>query len=208
MSITPEQLDQIKQADLANVLKKVKSGKTLTKGERELLDEAGETPRVLGMASNFKACAAQTGLPLQAVHAAKDNGCPAWKANGRIDCDVLVAWYAEHQDILEKFSKVPNIEVEKALLVRARRLDMEQRTAIRGEKLVTVAVIRRDVGKMILSAKGQLTSNVDSIVAGATMKCGLTPEQAADLRQIVHDHTHAALRELARGEWGKEEQAE
>lgn len=198
--ITPQQREQIAAAEVGNVLKKVKAGKTLTAGERQLIDESTGAPR-LGMASNYKAASVITGLPVAAIQAAKDSGCPAWKANGRIDCDALVTWMAEHQDVLAQFSDVPNIEVERALLVKARRLDLEQRTAQRGKTLVEIATVKREIGKMILSAKAQLMTNIDSIAAGAAMKLALTPEQVTDLRQIVSNHTLAALRELSKGEW-------
>ena len=42
-AITPEQIEKIKAADLGNIVKKVKAGKTLTSAERKMLDEyAGE----------------------------------------------------------------------------------------------------------------------------------------------------------------------
>lgn len=180
--------------------------KLLAKSERTLLDEAKEKPSRLGIAKNVKAASTMTGIPVDAIRAAKDaaaaiDGKQVWRQNGNIDCDLLVTWMAEHQEILHQFSDVPNIEIEKALLVKARRLDMEQRTAIRGKHLVETHVVKRDVGKMILVAKGMLMTNIDSITAGAAMKCALSPQQIADLRQIVSDGTLMVLRELAKGEW-------
>jgi len=43
-TITPEQRDQIAQAEIGNVLKKVKAGKTLTRAERQLLEDSTEAP--------------------------------------------------------------------------------------------------------------------------------------------------------------------
>jgi hypothetical protein len=44
MEITPEQREQIAQAEVGNVLKKVKAGKVLTKAERQLLEDATQAP--------------------------------------------------------------------------------------------------------------------------------------------------------------------
>ena len=43
-TITPEQRDQIAQAEIGNVLKKVQAGKTLTKAERQLLADSTQPP--------------------------------------------------------------------------------------------------------------------------------------------------------------------
>lgn len=43
-TLTPEQAEQIKSAQLANILRKVRSGKTLTAAEVKYLDDASEEP--------------------------------------------------------------------------------------------------------------------------------------------------------------------
>src|ERR1043166_4699121 len=57
--------------------------------------------RRIGTAVSMKACAALTGLTFRAVQAAKDAGCPAIKQNGRVDCDALIKWLANHPPVLE-----------------------------------------------------------------------------------------------------------
>jgi phage terminase Nu1 subunit (DNA packaging protein) len=86
--------------------------------------------RRIGTAVSMKACAALTGLTFRAVQAAKDAGCPAIKQNGRVDCDALIKWLANHPQVLEGAGLQVNSDVEQALKIRADRMLREHKLAV------------------------------------------------------------------------------
>jgi hypothetical protein len=90
--------------------------------------------RRLGITSTFKAAAGLTGLSLRAVQAAKNAGCPAFRQNGRCDCDTLLIWLGSNPHVLESAGETVNRDVELALKTRADRKLREHRLAVlRGE---------------------------------------------------------------------------
>lgn len=159
------------------------------------------------IAPTMQSAAGRLNLSLDVLKAAKDAGCDAFRERGSVDCDRLPKWLAEHPDILSgEPGGMPSKAIEQALLLRARRQREEHRLAVERREYVLAAEVRRGIGRMVISAKQQFLTNVDSIVAGAAMKCNLTPDQCNALREIVSSHTHATLKELAKGQWAEEEQ--
>lgn len=94
--------EKIFQADLANIVRKTKAGKTLTKAEREIIAAApGGKKRAAGrprsdapplpIYDSISAAAAATHIPETLIKRAKRAGCAAFRSN-RVDLAKLLEW--------------------------------------------------------------------------------------------------------------------
>jgi len=91
---------RVLDVDLSNLLQKVKSGKPLSKNERDLIEaHTGQQPNAPGTSStwpqwaNSMAEAARiTAITRQTLHQWRKAGCPAFKANNRINLHELAQW--------------------------------------------------------------------------------------------------------------------
>jgi hypothetical protein len=104
--LTSDQLDKIKQADVANLIRKVKSGKTLTASERKMLDqqtdpaekqESGKGEKIPDVAQSMKQAEAFWGISFSTLKIAKSAGCPAFIQH-RVYREPLLKWLEENPD--------------------------------------------------------------------------------------------------------------
>jgi hypothetical protein len=91
-----------------------------------------------GIAASMRGASALTGFSFRAVQAAKNGGCTAFLANGRVNCDALVEWLSEHPEILEIAGERVNRDYELALKARADRMLREHELAVQQGKYVLV----------------------------------------------------------------------
>lgn len=90
MKITPDQAARIKEANLGNVLKKVKAGKTLTAAEARMIDDASEVAtidsHVADVAPSWPKLALELGISRKTLGLwRKMKGSPPPKADGSHD---------------------------------------------------------------------------------------------------------------------------
>jgi hypothetical protein len=92
------ELDRIREADIANILAKVKAGKTLTATEDERLQKyyAAVDTRV---ADSMSAASAMSGMTEKDLERAKAAGCPAFRGS-RVYIGELLTWWKENGDSL------------------------------------------------------------------------------------------------------------
>lgn len=184
--------DRIFTADLANIVRKVQAGKTLTASERKAVAlAAGESPPPkavalpkLGVAVSLSAAAALLGISRAAVQAAKAAGCRAIRQNGRVDCDDLWTWLDEHPEILESAGDKVDRSIEITLKIRAERLLREHQLAVQRSEYVPAEQVERDTVDLIATAKSVLLSGPASLapqVVGVSI-----PEAELILREWLH----------------------
>ena len=124
------------EADLANILKKIKAGKPLNKAERDLVaarqsKDAAEDKRSKKhrIAASMGAAAAITKLPMPTIKAAKRAGCDAFNPQGSVDCDRLLEWLADNPQLAPDTGE-PIFELERARKTAAERKIKEHEYAI------------------------------------------------------------------------------
>jgi hypothetical protein len=89
--LTSDVAAKVLTADLANILKKAKSGKPLTKYERDLIAESEVKEEEQKYFDSMKQAAAALGLPLSLLKKAKRAGCTAFQGS-RVYREDLLAW--------------------------------------------------------------------------------------------------------------------
>ena len=100
-TLTPETASRVLDADLGNILKRVKSGQTLTEAQRKRVEahteqpdappEAASWPR---WADNLTEAARVIAVTRQSLTAWRKEGCLAFKPNGKVDLHELRTWIA------------------------------------------------------------------------------------------------------------------
>lgn len=154
------------------------------------------------IASTMAAAAAMTKLPMGEIRRAKASGCSAFKANGRIDCDLLVEFVATMPEV---DGSEPDYFVERARDIRANRMLKEQKFQERGKLLWPIEKIKRAWARNVIATKTKLTVAENSIAVEAGMRLNLTPDQISAIKEITMKHIRAAQKEMHVGEWGKTE---
>jgi hypothetical protein len=151
------------------------------------------------LAKTLRAAVALTKLPAHVVQAAKSAGCQAFKSNGTVNCEELLAFVATQP---EAQKDVPNYFVERALDLRANRLLKEQKLREREKLVVPLEDVKRTWRTMVIAAKTKFYQCESTIPAEAGMKLGLSSEVQATIRTVIHAHHHRALTELFRNDLG------
>jgi hypothetical protein len=196
MNLDQDTAQKILAADFTNIMKKVKAGKPLTPAERKLVAQktaADETPNApaeppeknaaadryggaankLGIALNMDGAAARTNLGRDKVKLARDRGCTAFHASGRVDCDALLDFVANNAQLFATDDDKPNLDLEEALTARVNR-------KIREEKLLEIrkrVIARVEVGQRLkalsLAQKAILEKELKDNPALAARICAL-----------------------------------
>jgi hypothetical protein len=124
----------IEEANIANILAKLKAGKILSEREEKRLRQYQdrETARAAGkptaadlaekVADSMDQAAALTGIPKDRLQRAKSAGCPAFRGS-RVYVEELVEWLEENADTLptgnDELDRL-NVEIAREKLRRAR----------------------------------------------------------------------------------------
>jgi hypothetical protein len=135
----------------------------------------------LGTATTLRACMVKTGLPLNAIKSAQAGACVAFKANGRIDCDELIEFIANHPPT---DTDAPDYFTERALSMRADRKLKEQKLKEREKLVVPVADVTRVWRTITISAKMKMNSATAELASLLAMRLALSNEQTAIVREL------------------------
>src|SRR4051812_27863090 len=174
--INNDTLKKIKQADLANIIRKVKAGKPLSKGERELLEAStsreepkkrkgkqGKTAEVSQVVDTMGAAASQMGYTVDALKAAKRAGCKAFKPGSRVDIFELEEWFALHPEITSVVdSKLTQKQAETMEKVN-KALQRRDNYARQRRQLIHEDEMRRTFARSVIAAKNKMLSIPSSL---------------------------------------------
>ena len=199
-ALTSEQAQLLLKADLANLTKKVKAGKTLSVSERNLLQSAlaGETPSPVEYAKNAVELAAILGVERKTIQRwRKLEGNPGVEPDGRYHVPAWRAFKAKRNG--EDGDGVPLSQSQlKAEQILLQNQKLEFQLAILRREYVAAIDVEKWVGEMIGNAKKKLFSGPPSLapqVVGVTI-----PEAEKLLREWIND----ALSQLHEAPLGKE----
>lgn len=106
MPITPEIAEKIAEKNLANIIQKVKTGKTLSPAELELVESQKSGAKY---ADSMKAASAQSGYPMRVLKWAKDRGCPAFRGS-RVYIAELEPWINVNKPEIDSGKQLPSKE--------------------------------------------------------------------------------------------------
>jgi hypothetical protein len=126
----------------------------------------------LGMATTQRAAAAKTGLPMHVIKTAQAKGCPAFKANGRVDCDALTDFVAT----MEEVDGAPDFQLEKALKARVDRKLKELELERERGSLIEASKVREGWLEVIVKFKSQCYQMETAVASQAGMRLNLTPQ--------------------------------
>lgn len=107
--------------------------------------KTANTKALIGIAANIRAASSKTKLSIEQIKAAKDAGCPAFHPSGRIDCDALIEYAAEHPGEVGIEDGTVNKHLEEALRVRVDRMTREVKLGILKKQLIDKGKARSGV---------------------------------------------------------------
>jgi hypothetical protein len=183
--LTKELASKVMQADLANIVKKVKSGKPLTGPERRIVEDAAAkaqpaSPRTKRWARNQVELAAALGCErktIQRYRRLKD--APKARSNGKWSIDEWRA-FLEQAGALE--SNDPNksaLQAEQILLQNQR---LRNKLAIEREEWIPKAVVRQVFTQHVTEVKSMLFGSIIRLVTLARAAADTT-QAAGEVRK-------------------------
>jgi len=186
--ISPEQAAKVLAADLANMVKKVASGQTLSPRERELLQNVSHRGKAAkegdGLVKNHTHLAEALGVSRRTIiRYSKREDAPRPRPNSSHSVSEWRKFLAKH-NVVDDEEDLSSTELKaKQILLQNQKLE-HQLAVLRGEYMATVDV-EQMVASMVEQAKRVLLSGPASL---APQVVGMTiPEAEALLRQWLHD---------------------
>ncbi len=149
----------------------------------------------------MRAASAVTSLSMLVISSAKKAGCPAFLANGSVNCDILIEWLAEHPEVLD-VSDHPNFELERALKTRAERMLKEHELELRQRSVIPSVEVKRSVTQAVFGFKRKLLAipkRVSQILAAES--------DAISIEERLNEEIYDAMESLSRGEWVEQQEA-
>ena len=189
-TLSDSELHEIKQAQLKNILQKVKDGKGLTQTEQRLVQEFKEGD-ILGTVPTLIQAARKLGASVAEVIAARKAGSPGFRS-GRINCDKVKAWMDANPAAL----KDSMTRMERAKLKRAEaEADMKRFKAdvLKGQYLLKSAV-ENTVARTLGGARSLLQQKLEREYPAAV--AGLSVVEARIKGKQLFDDICAELRKL------------
>jgi hypothetical protein len=179
--------EKVLQADLANIVRKVKGGKPLSKAERELL--ARQRAKVGTLVPSAIALAERLGVDRRTLNRwAKEPGFPKKNTEG-YDVDAVREWVASNGLKTSRASELneekKRVEIEKIRL----EIDIKKGLYLPKEEVV------RDLGRYVFTLKTLLQTAATTL---APQVVGLTVPEA--LERLRQEH-HEILRTLSESAW-------
>lgn len=153
---------------------------------------------------NMTAAALKTGQRPEAIQAAKNAGCQAFKANGRIHCNDLVAWLDAHPEVTEGLADMPDARREKALLLQTERRNAEVDLAKTLRHLVSLDEVTAPLiglGKTIVSRMLLIPVRMGAKY-GAAIQEDMTEEIRKALKVVSETNIKELIEEVRNGNGG------
>lgn len=195
--ITREQAQVLLKADLANLERKVKEGKTLSACERNLLENAirgqPDAPTV-NFAKNMVELAKILNVDRKTIQRdLKLNGCPKRRPDGRYDVNAWRAWRESRKGVDTAEGMTQSELRARQILLQNQKLEF-QLAQLRGE-FVPVADVEKWVSDMVLAAKKVLYSMPTSL---APQVVGVS---VAEAERRIKESIDEALEQLHARPW-------
>ena len=189
-----DDVEKIRKAQTAALLKRLAQGKTITAAQQEFLDSQSEQPKQsaepqpsLPIYDSMQQCSAATFIPLSVLKNAKRRGCDAFRAN-RVYLGLLLRWIFTAED-----SGSPlDLYKEQARLTKADAELREIELAQKKSEVVTLDEVATIANPVLLACRQRL--NALPTEAGA--RCNPTdPLFAQQQLQAWVDRTLPLIRE-------------
>ncbi len=110
----------------------------------------------IGTAVSMRAAVAKTGIPVEAMSIANGRGCDAFKSNGTVQCDKLIAYFRANPEIIEEVESVPDIKRSKAIIADIRRKSDEIDLELKLGNLVPFDTFRKVIIRAATAARSKL----------------------------------------------------
>ena len=168
-TLSENELSEIKQAQLKNILQKVKDGKGLTQTEQRLVQEFKEGAS-FGTVPTLVQAARKLGSTVEELKAARKAGSPGFQS-GRINCDKVKAWMdanpAALKDSLTRMERAKLKKLEAEADTKRLKADI-----LKGQYLLKAAVentVARALGNVRSLLQQKLEREYPSAVAGLSV---------------------------------------
>lgn len=194
MPLDPKVTEKILDADIANILKKVKAGKPLSAAERERIAQAGEGERPQ-IVDTMAQAVSITGLPLSLLKLYKRRkDCTAFLKGSRVNIDALKAFHAEHADEVKAMPVITKEEADiklKLLKYDREMFAFERDKGMHIEKAKLGAEIKQIATHQRLVLQRKLETELPPKLLGkSVIEIAQAMREAVDeICRIFHDRT-------------------
>jgi phage terminase Nu1 subunit (DNA packaging protein) len=199
-ALSPDQAEQMLQANRANIAKKLARGVTLTKREVDELEgvQTGKTktPADIDLAGSMSQAANMLGTSMAVAREAKRQGCPAFRGNNTVHLPTFRKWLADHNVEPDK-SEPKHLSESRYLRAKADRAEIIVATQRR--TLIPAEIMRRSFTRAIIAFKTRLLTLPDNFAQRFAVMADPT-----EIREAMRLGINEALSELAKCEWAKE----
>jgi hypothetical protein len=200
--INEKQADQILNADFANLIKKVKSGKTLSASERARVEAArdgNEDDELPARVTNKSELARILKTSRQVLNSwRKLPGFPGPGSDGSYIVADCIRWKRENKPVADDDSGVS--KKDQLLAVKISLLELE--LFKRRRELIPSVEVKRSVTQAVFGFKRKLLAipkRVSQILAAES--------DAISIEERLNEEIYDALESLSRGEWVEQQEA-
>lgn len=178
--------EKLLKADLANIARKLKAGKTLTDTEKRRLEEATKTePETPRFAKNYVQLAEILGVDRRTLQTwRKESDSPKSKTNGKHDVEAWLAFQRKHGkkggEPQEEPSDLPSEPILKRKKLALFCQEKEMQLAVRRGELIEVALVREDWARKCAAANSLLRKRLEN-----ELPSDLEGAEAADIYEAL-----------------------
>jgi hypothetical protein len=207
--ITDALIAKLLEANLGNIVRKIKAGKPLTKAERKTLEEhkqdseqAGRgRPRGERYVSGLAEAAGRLQISLALVKMCKAAGSKAFRSSGLVCLPELEEYIAAHPELNPAMSDLLNEQKEKTLDKKAIRELREHELMLARRLVIPVAEVKLDFSRAFVEARKQFTDGARTLAQSVALHCAGTEEQIAWAIAQAQKMAREALFSLSKKEW-------
>ena len=179
--------EKLLRADLANIARKLKAGKTLTETEKKRLEQAKQVePSVPQYAKNYVELAKILGVDRRTLQSwRKEEDSPKAKtSNGKHDVEAWLAFQKKHGkkggEPQEEPSDLPSEPLLKRKKLALFCQEKEMQLAVRRGELIEVALVREEWSKRCAAANSLLRKRLEN-----ELPSDLEGAEAADIYEAL-----------------------
>lgn len=209
-AITDDLIARLLQANLGNIVRKIKAHKPLTRAEQKTLEEQkqnfepkerGHRPRGEKYAGGIAEAARILGVPIALVTLARKAGCDAFKSSGLIAIDELDKFIQENPKLQVDISDTLAASREIFLDRKAAREMREHRLAVARRAVIGVEEVRLSFTRAFVDCKKLFTEGIRTHSQNVALHCAAPEEKIAWAIAQGEKLAREILVDLSKKEW-------
>jgi hypothetical protein len=207
--ITDALIAKLLEANLGNIVRKIKAGKPLTKAERKTLEEHKQDseqagpgrPRGERYVSGLAEAAGRLQISLALVKMCKAAGSKAFRSSGLVCLPELEEYIEDHPEFHPSIASLVDEQNEKVLDRKAIRELREHKLMLARRLVIPIETIKLDFTRGFVEARKTFTDGARTLAHNVAVHCAANEEQIAWAIEQAKKMVREALVGLSRKEW-------